>query len=54
MVHQHLVTVGGIYILENLDLGELAATGASALLFVLSPVDARGATGALSRPIAVL
>ncbi len=54
VVHQHLVTVGGIYILENLDLGELAATGAGALLFVLSPVVARGATGALSRPIAVL
>jgi len=54
VVHQHLVAVSGVYILENLDLGHLAATGVKAFLFVLSPVVARGATGALARPIAVL
>jgi kynurenine formamidase len=52
--HQHLVAVSGVYILENLDLHHLAATGVKAFLFVLSPVVARGATGALARPIAVL
>jgi kynurenine formamidase len=54
VVHQHLVAVSGIYILENLDLHLLASTGIKAFLFVLSPVVARGATGALVRPIAVL
>jgi kynurenine formamidase len=54
VVHQHLVAVSGIYILENLDLRLLASAGATAFLFVLSPVVARGATGALARPIAVL
>jgi kynurenine formamidase len=54
VVHQHLVAVSGVYILENLDLGHVATTGVKAFLFVLSPIVARGATGALARPIAVL
>lgn len=54
IAHQHLITVNGIYLLENLDLSDLAASRAKSLLFVLSPVVARGATGALVRPIAVL
>jgi kynurenine formamidase len=54
VVHQHLITVSGIYLLENLDLSELAAAGAGKFLFALSPVIARGATGALAGPSAVL
>lgn len=54
VVHQHLITVSGIYLLENLDLTELASAGVGAFLFALSPVVARGATGALAGPVAVL
>jgi kynurenine formamidase len=54
IAHQHLITVHGIYMLENLDLTELASSGRPVFMLVVSPVVARGATGALVRPVAVL
>jgi kynurenine formamidase len=52
-VHQWLLTRHGIYILENLDLGELAADRAYEFAFVFAPLRLKGATGSPGNPIAV-
>jgi kynurenine formamidase len=54
VVHQQLITVLGIYILENLDLSGLAQRPERHFLFIFSPIPARGATGALVRPLAIV
>lgn len=53
-VHQRLIAEAGIYILENLVTRALRDHGASEFLFVMGPVAARGATGAMVRPAAVV
>lgn len=44
----------GVFIIENLDLEELAALGATAFVFLALPLKLRGATGSPVRPVALL
>ena len=50
--HHWLLTRHGIYLLENLDLEALAASGASQFAFVFAPLRLKGATGSPGNPIA--
>jgi kynurenine formamidase len=52
-VHQWLLVRHGIYILENLDLEELAREKAYEFAFVFAPLRLKGATGSPGNPIAV-
>ena len=52
-VHTHLLIDRGIYIMEGLDLEELAAEGIREFLFVALPLAIRGATGSMIDPVAV-
>ncbi len=51
--HQWLLVRNGIYLLENLDLSELARDGATEFAFVFAPLRLKGATGSPGNPIAV-
>ncbi len=53
-VHTLLLIERGIYIMESLDLEELARSGAREFLFVALPLSIRGATGSMIDPVAVL
>lgn len=53
-VHRELLVETGIYILEMLNLGELAAAEAFEFLFVLTPLKVEGATGVPVRPVAIV
>lgn len=53
-VHVHLLVDSGIYIIECLNLEELAASGASEFILAAAPLKIRGATGAPIRPFAIL
>ncbi len=52
--HFYLLPQKGIYIIENLNLEELASTGVKECLFVCLPLKLNGATGSPVRPIALL
>lgn len=52
--HRVLLVEHGIYIIEALELDELAATGATEFTIVLVPLNLVGATGSPVRPLAVL
>lgn len=52
-VHQWDLTKNGVYHLENLDLEQLAASGATEFCFVFSPLRLKGATGSPGNPIAI-
>jgi kynurenine formamidase len=52
-VHTLLLIERGIYILESLDLEELARAGVREFLFVALPLAIRGATGSMLDPVAV-
>jgi hypothetical protein len=52
-VHQHLLVRHGIYVLENLDLDELASDKVYEFAFVFAPLRLKGATGSPGNPIAV-
>lgn len=52
-VHQFLLTRNGIYIIENLDLAELARDKVSEFAFMFSPLRLQGATGSPGNPIAI-
>lgn len=52
--HRVLLVEGGVYIIEALDLEELAAAGCAEFTFVLSPLRLLGATGSPVRPLAVV
>jgi kynurenine formamidase len=52
--HVHLLTQKGIYIIENLDLRELARARQYVFAFIAIPLKFRGATGSPIRPIALL
>ena len=52
--HLLLLAQRGIYILENLRLGELAATRAYRFIFVCMPLKFVGATGSPVRPVALV
>jgi kynurenine formamidase len=53
-VPQHLNVRHGVFVVENLDLAELAATGARRFALVLTHPRLRGATGAWTSPVALL
>lgn len=53
-VHRVFLVEKGIHIIETMKLTELAESGASEFLFVLSPLNLQGATGSPTRPLAVL
>jgi kynurenine formamidase len=52
-VHQWLLVRNGTYLLENLDLDELAKNKVYEFAFVFSPLRLKGATGSPGNPIAV-
>lgn len=52
--HFYLLPQKGIYIIENLNLDELAASGVKECLFICLPLKLKGATGSPVRPIALL
>ena len=52
-VHTLLLIERGIYIMESLDLEELAAAGAREFLFVALPLRSAGPTGSID-PVAVV
>jgi kynurenine formamidase len=54
VVHQHLLTETGTFIVENLTLAELVAAGASEFLFFMAPLRIVGLTGSPVAPVAVL
>jgi kynurenine formamidase len=53
-VHTHLLIENGIYIMESLDLEELARERIYEFLFVSLPIKVTGATGSMIDPIAVI
>jgi kynurenine formamidase len=52
-VHTLLLIERGIYIMEGLDLEEVAADGIREFLFVALPLAIRGATGSMLDPVAI-
>jgi len=52
--HLYLLPQKGIYIIENLNLEELARDRCYAFGFVCLPLKFRGATGSPVRPVAVV
>lgn len=52
--HKALLVERGVHLIENLNLEELAASGARVALFVCLPLKFTGATGSFVRPIAVV
>lgn len=52
-VHQLLLNRNGVHILENLDLGGIAAARVYEFAFVFAPLRLKGATGSPGNPIAV-
>ena len=52
-VHQIMLAVNGIHILENLKLGDLAAKRAYEFAFVMQPPKLKGGTGPTVAPIAI-
>jgi len=51
--HVILLVRNGVYIIENLQLEELAQTGVSEFVFVCLPLKMRGVTGSPVRPLAL-
>jgi kynurenine formamidase len=52
-VHQIMLVVNGIHLLENLRLDELAARGVHEFAFVVQPLKIQGGTGSTVAPIAI-
>ena len=52
-VHQIMLVVNGIHLLENLRLDELAASGAHEFAFIIEPLKLQGGTGSTVAPIAI-
>jgi kynurenine formamidase len=52
-VHQVLLVVNGIHLLENLKLDELTAKGVYEFAFVMQPLKAQGFTGSTVAPVAI-
>lgn len=53
-VHTHLLIEEGIYLMESLDLEEIAADRVHEFCFVALPLRIRGATGSMVDPAAVI
>ena len=52
-VHQIMLVVNGIHLLENLRLDELAASGTHEFAFVIEPLKIQGGTGSTIAPAAI-
>jgi kynurenine formamidase len=52
-VHQIMLVVNGIYLLENLKLDELAAKRAYEFALILQPLKIQGGTGSTVAPVAI-
>jgi kynurenine formamidase len=52
-VHQIALVVNGIFLLENLNLDELAAKRAYEFAFVVQPLKIKGGTGSTVAPVAI-
>ena len=52
-VHQVLLVVNGIHLLENMKLDELAAKRVSEFAFVMQPLKAAGFSGSTVAPVAI-
>jgi kynurenine formamidase len=52
-VHQELIMRHGIFMLENLDLRNLAAERVYEFMFIFTPLPFKGASGSPGRPLAV-
>jgi kynurenine formamidase len=52
-VHQIMLVVHGIHLLENLKLDELAAKGVQEFAFVMQPLKIQGGTGSTVAPVAI-
>jgi kynurenine formamidase len=52
-VHQVVLVVNGIFLLENLKLDELASKRVQEFAFIVEPMKIRGGTGSTVAPIAV-
>jgi kynurenine formamidase len=52
-VHTLLLIDHGVYLLESLDLEQIAAAGVREFLFVALPLAIRGATGSMVDPVAI-
>jgi kynurenine formamidase len=52
-IHQIMLVVNGIHLLENLKLDELAAKRVHEFAFIVQPLKLKGGTGSTVAPIAV-
>ncbi|HSG66481.1 MAG TPA: cyclase family protein, partial [Gammaproteobacteria bacterium] len=52
-VHQIMLAINGIHLLENLKLDELAGKRVSEFAFIVQPLKIQGATGSTVAPIAI-
>lgn len=52
-VHQYLITLHGIRLIDNINLNELASEGVSEFMFTLAPLKIRGATASPVAPLAI-
>jgi kynurenine formamidase len=52
-VHQIMLVVNGIHLLENLRLDELAASGVSEFALIVEPLKIQGGTGSTVAPVAI-
>lgn len=53
-VHTTLLIENGVYIMESVDLEEVAAAGIHEFCFVALPLKIRGATGSMIDPVAIV
>jgi kynurenine formamidase len=52
-IHQIMLAINGIHLLENLKLDELAAKRVYEFAFIIEPLKMQGATGSTVAPIAI-
>jgi kynurenine formamidase len=52
-IHQMMLAINGIHLLENLKLDELAAKRVYEFAFIIEPLKIQGATGSTVAPIAI-
>jgi kynurenine formamidase len=52
-IHQILLVVNGIHLLENLDLRALSAAGVTEFAFIVQPLKIEGGTGSTVAPVAI-
>src|SRR4029434_7316039 len=52
-IHQIMLVINGIHLLENMKLDELASKRVHEFAFVMQPLKLKGATGSTVAPIAI-